>query len=51
MSAIELDLAKGDYIVFNHHNLDDPELSAIFPDVIDRIQLQNVMEQEELLLH
>lgn len=51
MSASEQDLAKGDYVASNHHNLDDPELLAIFPNVIDRIQLQNVMEQEELLLY
>ncbi|NLI93099.1 MAG: hypothetical protein GX434_13200 [Peptococcaceae bacterium] len=51
MGASELDLAKGDYVASNHHNLDDPELSVIFPDVIERIKLQNVMEQEELLLH
>jgi len=51
MSSSELDLAKGVYKASNHHNLNDPELLTVFPDVIERIKLQNVMEQEELLLH
>jgi DNA topoisomerase VI subunit A len=51
MSARELDLTKGEYKASNHHGLNDPEIFAVFPDVIERIRLNNVMEQEELLLH
>jgi hypothetical protein len=51
MGAAELDLAKGQYRAANHYNLNDPELYTFFPDVIERIKKQNVMEQEELLLH
>jgi hypothetical protein len=51
MSANELDLAKGKYKASNHYNMDDQELSILFPDVIERIKSQNVIEQEELLLN
>ncbi len=51
MGAAELDLAKGNYQAANYFNLDDPELYAIFPDVLERIKRKNVMEQEELLLY